>query len=94
MTPVPGIRLRPIEDGDGVFAQSCSEKGKREKLFAFMRMVGKAVVVTGASGIAAAGATRLAREGARVLVLSRDAEQCAELVGGLKVKITDGSQST
>lgn len=48
-----------------------------------MKFSGKTIVVTGASGIGAAGARRLASEGARVLVLSRDAEQCAELVGGL-----------
>lgn len=56
-------------------------------------------MVTGATGIAAASARRLASEGARVAVLSRDAEECAELVRSLEgdghrwsaVDLTDSS---
>ncbi|MGI8514527.1 MAG: SDR family NAD(P)-dependent oxidoreductase [Acidimicrobiia bacterium] len=49
-----------------------------------MRFLGKTIVVTGASGIAAASARRLANEGARVFVLSRDPDQCEELVTNLE----------
>ena len=40
------------------------------------------VLVTGSTGIAAAGARRFAAEGARVFVTSRTADHCARLVGG------------
>ena len=45
------------------------------------RLEGKGVVVTGASGIAAAGARRFAREGAAVFVVSLDAGECQALAG-------------
>jgi NAD(P)-dependent dehydrogenase (short-subunit alcohol dehydrogenase family) len=49
------------------------------------RLEGRVCLVTGATGIAAAGARRLASEGAAVFVVSLEAEQCAALadeVGG------------
>jgi len=45
-----------------------------------MRLTDKTVVVTGASGIAAAGARRAAREGARVFVVSLEESDCRLLV--------------
>jgi NAD(P)-dependent dehydrogenase (short-subunit alcohol dehydrogenase family) len=44
------------------------------------RLAGKRIVVTGATGIAAAGAIAFAAEGAHVFVISRTAESCASLV--------------
>ena len=44
------------------------------------RLKGRVIVVTGASGIAAAGATRFASEGADVFVISRTATTCQKLV--------------
>jgi len=44
-----------------------------------MRLADRVVVVTGASGIAAAGARRFAAEGASVFVVSLDDGQCQEL---------------
>ncbi|MEX2184842.1 MAG: SDR family oxidoreductase [Chloroflexota bacterium] len=49
------------------------------------RLAGRAMLVTGSTGIAAAAATAMAREGARVFVVSRDpdhARDLAERVGG------------
>jgi NAD(P)-dependent dehydrogenase (short-subunit alcohol dehydrogenase family) len=43
------------------------------------RLARRVVLVTGASGIAAAGARRFAREGAAVFIVSRDAGECAAL---------------
>ena len=43
------------------------------------RLAGKTIVVTGASGIAAAGAERFAAEGAAVFVISRSEPTCLEL---------------
>lgn len=45
-----------------------------------MRLADKSIVVTGATGIAAAGALRAAREGAHVFVISRDEDECRALV--------------
>jgi NAD(P)-dependent dehydrogenase (short-subunit alcohol dehydrogenase family) len=44
-----------------------------------MRLAGKKIVVTGASGIAAAGARAAARENAAVFVISLDSTECREL---------------
>jgi len=48
------------------------------------RFAGHTVLVTGSTGIAAAGARRFAAEGARVFVTSRTEERCAVLVGELR----------
>ncbi len=48
-----------------------------------MRLADRVVVVTGASGIAAAGARRFAAEGASVFVVSVDEEQCEELASDI-----------
>lgn len=68
-----------------------------------MRLSGKSIVVTGASGIAAAGAVRAAREGARVFIVSRFEEECRTLadrmadlgegVGWVSADLTDESQA-
>lgn len=47
-------------------------------------MVGKKVVITGATGIAAASAHRLIREGAELFVVSRDDKELRELAARLK----------
>jgi NAD(P)-dependent dehydrogenase (short-subunit alcohol dehydrogenase family) len=47
------------------------------------RLAGRACLVTGASGIAAAAARRFAAEGAAVHVASLDPEQCAALCAGI-----------
>ena len=44
------------------------------------RLDGRGVIVTGASGIAAAAARRFAAEGARVAIVSRTEERCRRLV--------------
>ena len=44
------------------------------------RLSGLGIIVTGASGIAAASARRFAAEGARVAIVSRTEERCVELV--------------
>ena len=46
-----------------------------------MSLAGRSIVVTGASGIAAAGARRFAAEGAGVFVISLDKSECAALAG-------------
>lgn len=51
------------------------------------RLQGKVCVVTGATGMAADAATRFAREGADVVVLARDEEQCLAL--GLPYVLAD-----
>jgi NAD(P)-dependent dehydrogenase (short-subunit alcohol dehydrogenase family) len=43
------------------------------------RLKGRGIIVTGATGIAAASARRFAAEGARVIVISRTAESCEAL---------------
>jgi NAD(P)-dependent dehydrogenase (short-subunit alcohol dehydrogenase family) len=48
-----------------------------------MRLADRSIVVTGASGIAAAGARRFAEEGANVFVISLDDRECRYLVDGL-----------
>jgi NAD(P)-dependent dehydrogenase (short-subunit alcohol dehydrogenase family) len=48
-----------------------------------MRLKDRVVVVTGASGIAAAGARRFFDEGASVFVVSLDEAECHDLVAGL-----------
>jgi NAD(P)-dependent dehydrogenase (short-subunit alcohol dehydrogenase family) len=50
------------------------------------RLRGRVILVTGSTGIAAAGARRLAAEGARVFISSRTADHCARLVA----EISDG----
>lgn len=50
-----------------------------------MRLDGKRIVVTGATGIAAAGARSFVREGARVFVVARTREQCEALAEELAV---------
>jgi len=47
------------------------------------RLAGRALLVTGSTGIAAAAARRFAGEGARVFVTSRTAEHCAALASEL-----------
>jgi NAD(P)-dependent dehydrogenase (short-subunit alcohol dehydrogenase family) len=48
-----------------------------------MRLTNKCVVVTGATGIAAAAARRLVEEGARVFVTSIEASDCEALAGSV-----------
>lgn len=48
------------------------------------RLADKVIVVTGASGIAAAGARRFAEEGATVFVVSRSESACESLAGELR----------
>ncbi len=55
------------------------------------RLAGRTVLVTGSTGIAAAGARRFAAEGARVFVTSRTAEHCAALIEGLQAGGTDAA---
>lgn len=47
------------------------------------RLIDRGVIVTGASGIAAASARLFAAEGASVVVVSRTASRCEELVEGI-----------
>ena len=47
------------------------------------RLAGKAILVTGSTGIAAATANRAATEGARVFVVSRTADHARDLANGL-----------
>jgi NAD(P)-dependent dehydrogenase (short-subunit alcohol dehydrogenase family) len=49
-----------------------------------MRLTDHVVVVTGASGIAAAGARRFVSEGASVFIVSIDGDQCRDLAAELK----------
>lgn len=49
-----------------------------------MRLVGKSIVITGATGIAAAGARRMVEEGAGVFVVSLVEADCQELVSDLR----------
>jgi NAD(P)-dependent dehydrogenase (short-subunit alcohol dehydrogenase family) len=48
------------------------------------RLADRGVIVTGASGIAAASARLFAAEGARVAIVSRTEERCVELVGSIE----------
>ncbi len=50
------------------------------------RLSGKVVVVTGASGIAAAGAMRFAGQGASVFVISRNESACLDLASMIQSK--------
>jgi NAD(P)-dependent dehydrogenase (short-subunit alcohol dehydrogenase family) len=52
------------------------------------------ILVTGSTGIAAAGARRFASEGARVFVTSRTADHCARLVGELSDGGADAAFAT
>lgn len=45
-----------------------------------MRLADKSIVITGATGMAEAGAIHASREGARVFVISRGEDECADLV--------------
>lgn len=47
------------------------------------RLLGRGVIVTGASGIAAASARRCASEGASIVVISRTETNCRDLVDGI-----------
>jgi NAD(P)-dependent dehydrogenase (short-subunit alcohol dehydrogenase family) len=47
------------------------------------RLAGKTVVVTGASGIAAAGARSFARQGANVFIISRSESSCHDLAAAI-----------
>lgn len=49
-----------------------------------MRFTDRTIVVTGASGIAAAGVMLFAREGASIFVVSKRAEECERLVGEIE----------
>lgn len=55
------------------------------------RLAGKVVVVTGATGIAAAGAELFGHEGASVHVVSLDEQGCASLVGRLQAAEIESS---
>jgi NAD(P)-dependent dehydrogenase (short-subunit alcohol dehydrogenase family) len=50
-----------------------------------MRLADKSIIVTGATGIAAAGARKVAREGGKVFVISLDEEESRSLVSELEV---------
>jgi NAD(P)-dependent dehydrogenase (short-subunit alcohol dehydrogenase family) len=50
------------------------------------RLEGKTIVVTGASGIAAAGARRFSSEGANVFVISRSDSKCLALVSEIRTE--------
>jgi NAD(P)-dependent dehydrogenase (short-subunit alcohol dehydrogenase family) len=49
-----------------------------------MRLAGKSIVITGATGIAAAGARKAADEGAAVFVVSRGETECRDLASALE----------
>lgn len=49
-----------------------------------MRLADKSIVVTGATGIAAAGARRASAEGARIFVVSLDEDDCRGLVNDIE----------
>jgi NAD(P)-dependent dehydrogenase (short-subunit alcohol dehydrogenase family) len=55
-----------------------------------MRLVDRVVVVTGASGIAAAGARRFSDEGATVFVVSVGEEECRDLIDGMGAPARSG----
>jgi NAD(P)-dependent dehydrogenase (short-subunit alcohol dehydrogenase family) len=55
-----------------------------------MRLAQKSIVVTGATGIAGAGARRAAAEGAAVFVIARDDAQCRDLVADIT---SDGGEA-
>ena len=50
-----------------------------------MRLDGKRIVITGATGIAAAGARLFAQEGASVFVIARKAKQCEALAAEIEL---------
>jgi NAD(P)-dependent dehydrogenase (short-subunit alcohol dehydrogenase family) len=49
-----------------------------------MRLAGKSIVITGATGIAAAGARMAAAEGAAIFVISRGETECRDLVAEIE----------
>lgn len=51
-----------------------------------MRLAGKSIVVTGATGIAAAGARHAATEGAAVFVISLGEKECRDLVAAIEAE--------
>ena len=55
------------------------------------RLKGRGIIVTGATGIAAASARRFSAEGARVVVISRTEASCLELVAAITA---DGGEAT
>jgi NAD(P)-dependent dehydrogenase (short-subunit alcohol dehydrogenase family) len=55
------------------------------------RLTGRGIIVTGATGIAAASSRRFAAEGARVVVISRTEASCVELVEGIRAAGGDAS---
>jgi len=56
-----------------------------------MRLVNKSIVVTGATGIAAAGARRAAAEGARIFVVSLEHDDCRALAEEIEDNGGEGS---
>lgn len=54
-----------------------------------MRLFGKNIVVTGATGIAAAGAVHMAKHGATLYLISRDSEECERLAA--EIRASEGS---
>ena len=59
-----------------------------------MRLADKSIVITGATGIAAATARACSREGARVHVVSMDEEECRDLVSRIEEEGGDADWST
>jgi len=59
-----------------------------------MRLAAKSIVITGATGIAAATARASAREGARVHVVSLEEDQCRELVSQIEEEGGEAAWST
>jgi NAD(P)-dependent dehydrogenase (short-subunit alcohol dehydrogenase family) len=55
------------------------------------RLAGRGIIVTGATGIAAASALRFASEGARVAIVSRTASSCEALAQAI---LDDGGEAT
>ena len=56
------------------------------------RLAGRGIVLTGATGIAAAAGELFAAEGARVFVISRTEAHCRDLVE--RILATDGAPRT
>jgi NAD(P)-dependent dehydrogenase (short-subunit alcohol dehydrogenase family) len=68
------------EAGAGTGAGRASGRQASEHGLVDGRLTGKVCLVTGSTGIAAAGAERFSAEGARVFVVSRTEEHCRALV--------------